>query len=376
MALENQILINNYGVDQEFAEKLLEFTHQDVEGAIRILESSEKDVFVIKAKFISSKKMIYGALVIFFNYQSGLSEYLYCAVSSNNKLSRIKMDSDWHEFIMEMADNMSEEGADFDAASRIESEIVSGDNVRYITTYFADRQNPDLVNLKRFLLSNLSKVLLDTGIVIKLVATNTDVFNFQNAVSRFTGGLKLKPKNGQKFTMLINMHIDPVLSPIGGTDMEKITPNTKILIKIDDEREVVKYIQELIGAVDESGKGKAFWGKVVRIQYSRESENHIVTLEFGPGIYGSFVVGEKVRVQVNKDEVNEKKVSPVLTLENEKTDSESSFFNSEYGDNDYFETQKNPSLKTKKSGSRLLIVINLILLAVVAIIVFIMLFVG
>ena len=308
MALENQILINNYGVDQVFAENLLNFTHEDIEGAIRILESSEKDVFVIKIKFISSKRLIYGALVIFFNFQSGLPEYLYCAISSDSKLSHIKMDTDWHEFIMEMADNMSGDGADYDAASRIESEIVSGDNVRYISTYFADRQNPDLVNLKRFLLSNLSKVLLDTGIVIKLVASTTDVFKFQNAVSQFTGGLKLKPKAGRKITMLINMHIEPVLSPIGGTDIEKVTPDTKILIKVNDDRDIVKYIQELIGAVDESGAGKAFWGKVVRNQYSQESENHAVTLEFGPGIYGSFIIGKKVRVQINKDETEEKPI--------------------------------------------------------------------
>ena len=61
MALEAEILSNNYGLPIEFGRSFIQFTKGDLEAAIKIIEASEKDMIVLKGKFISGKKMSNGA---------------------------------------------------------------------------------------------------------------------------------------------------------------------------------------------------------------------------------------------------------------------------------------------------------------------------
>ena len=309
MAVESQILINNYGVNEEFATTLLNFTKNDVEGSIRILEAAERDVFVLKAKFISSRKMVYGAVVLFYNFQFNIPQYVFCSMSSDINLSRIRIDGDWRDFITEITRFMEGKEAEFELASRIESEILSPENIAYITAAFADRSNIDQVNLKRFLLNSLSKVLLDNQIVFKLTMAELDVFKFNNYFNNTSIGLKIVPKQGIKDIMLVNLKIDPVLAPIGRLDIEKTHIGDEIMVKIMDDRDVSRYIGELIGARDESGIPRPVFGRVANNQKSPETGNNLLNLQFGPGIFGSFVIGSKVRVEI-KDRDNRPEAPP------------------------------------------------------------------
>ncbi len=374
MAIESQILINNYGVSEEFAQKLLNFTQQDLEGAIKILEASEKDVYAIKIKFLSSKKLAYGAIIIFYNMQNHVAEYIYCVVSADNKLSKIHIEGTWNEFISEMSGYMINEGADFDAASRIETEILNPENLRYFSQFFADRHNPDLVNLKRFILNHLSKILLDTGIVIKLVTDTIDVFKYKNTLNQLKSGTKIVPKTGKNYTMLVNMHIEPVLAPIGGTDIDKMSIGEEILVKVDDDRDIVRYIGQLLKFEDDTGLNKALYGRVVKHDHNTDSQNHLVTLEFGPGVYGTFSVGQKVRVQSRiRPEASQVLNGPPVPPPPQEGDAPPLL------DSPLDSLGDIPSLKSgaatpQKKRSNVFLIINIVLIVVVAIVIFFILF--
>jgi hypothetical protein len=303
MAVESQILINNYGVTEEFADKLLLFTKNDVEGAIRILEAAERDVIVLKAKFISSKKLVYGAVVLFYNFQFNIPQYVFCALSGDINLSRIRIESDWRDYIQEITRFMEGKEAEFELASRIEAEILSPENVPYITSSFIDKQTYDMVNLKRFMLNCISKILLDNQIVFKLSSAEIDVFKFNTFLSGTKVGLKIIPKQGIKEVMMVNLKIDPVLAPIGGTDIERTYLGDEILVKIMDDRDIARYIADLIGGRDDTGIPKGVWGRVANNQKSQETGNNLINLQFGPGLFGSFVIGSKVRVQLKEREI-------------------------------------------------------------------------
>ncbi|NPU99825.1 MAG: hypothetical protein HPY53_00430 [Brevinematales bacterium] len=302
MAVESQILISNYGVTEEFANNLLLFTKNDVEGAIRILEAAERDVVVLKAKFISSKKLVYGAVVLFYNFQFNIPQYVFCALSGDINLSRIRIETDWRDYLQEITRYMEGKEAEFELASRIEGEILSPENVPYITSSFIDKKNYDMVNLKRFLLNCISKVLLDNQIVFKLSAGDIDVFKFNTFLSNTKVGLKIIPKQGIKEVMMVNLRIDPVLAPIGGTDIERVYVGDEILVKIMDDRDIARYIADLIGGRDDSGIPRAVWGRVANNQKSQETGNNLLNLQFGPGLFGTFSIGSKVRVQLKERE--------------------------------------------------------------------------
>ncbi len=373
MAVEFHILMNNYGISEEFAKRLLDFTRNDLEGAIQILESSEQDVYAVQMKFLSSKKMAYGAILLFYNLQNHVPEFIYAAVSGDSRLSKLNIDLPWNEYLAEMSGFMMQDGADFDTASRIENEILHPDNIKYIIQFFYDKNNPDVVNFKRFILSHLSKVMLDTAIVLKVQTSPIDVFKYKNTLSQFKSGLKIVPKEGKDLTMLINMHIEPVLAPIGGTDIDKMNIGDEILVKIADERDVVTYLGQLLDFVDDAGLNKALYGKVVKHVHNAESQNHMVTLEFGPGIYGTFSVGQKVRVQ-SRVRTADTSAAPTVALAPSPLDDINGPNPAFGGTLDDLPGLKSGATAPMKKKSNLFIIINIILLAIIAIIIFFMLF--
>ena len=158
-------------------------------------------------------------------------------------------------------------------------------------------------------------MLLDSQIVFKLSAADIDVFKFNTFLSNTKIGLKIIPKQGIKEVMMVNLRIDPVLAPIGGIDIERTYVGDEILVKILDERDIARYIADLIGGRDDSGIPRAVWGRIANNQKSQETGNNLINLQFGPGLFGTFSIGSKVRVQI-KERENRPEQPPKQTGEN------------------------------------------------------------
>jgi hypothetical protein len=298
MALEAEILENNYGLPADFAKRFVQFTKGDIEAAIRIIEASEKDMTVLKMKFISSKKMVNGAILLFYNFQTNSPEYIFAVVSGDSNLSRIKIENGWKEVYAELEKYMIGADSDPEYASKIESRILYSENLSYISGFFLDKSTVDLTNIKRFILSEISKVLLDTGIILKLVSEEIDIFRFRNFLNSTKMGLRVVSKNKMDWLTLLNIRIEPILAPLGGIDIERTQLGDDVLVRIADNREIVPYI---ISFIDPSlFVENSLYGRLVHRTTSQGTENNMVIVEFGPGIYGKFIIGGKIRVQVRE----------------------------------------------------------------------------
>ncbi len=298
MALEAEILINNYGIPQDFARDLLNFTKTDLEAAIKIIESSEKDIVVLKAKFISNKKMYSGAFLLFFNFQTRIPEYMFCVVSNNPSLTKIKIENSWGDIFSIMLEYLTEPESDVEMASKSESQILSADNANYLATFFTDTHTIDLVNIKRFILSELSKVFADSGIILKMINEQTNIFHFTTFLKATRVGMKVQSQLKMNLITLLNIKVEPVLAPLGGVDLEKMEIYDELLVKIVDSREIVNFI---LGFIDTSALSPGtLYGRIVYNQKAPNLMSNLVIIEFAPGIYGRFMIGEKIRVQVKK----------------------------------------------------------------------------
>lgn len=383
MGLDAEILVNNYSLDSKFAEKLLNFTNGDIEGAIRILEASEKDVIAIKGKFLSTKKLSFGAMILFYNFQTQLPEYILCALTSNTNISKLPMDIGWQEYVDSLIEFMRMDGADFEFASRIENEILASNNIEYVKSFFTSKANMDLVNLKRYMMSALGRVMADNSIILKLSAVNIDVFKFKHIISVLKTGLKIVPKQGRDRIILLKFSVEPVLAPIGGKDIDSLIVGTEILVKITDERAIVKYIGRQIGFLDETDVIRPAYGCIVQNDKSPETDNNLVLLEFGPGIYASLVVGSKIRVQVNDgkkqddNSINAKLKNDANTMDTLKTIS--NFENvdfSQQGFSSDIPSEFDTNLGLEKPKKNIFLIVNIIVLVLVAIIVAILVLFG
>ncbi len=302
MPMEAQILVNNYGLPLDFAKKLLQFMGGDIENAIQVLEESEKDMIVLKVKFLSNRKGIYGALQLYYNFRTAQVEYVAVVVTRDNDLSRLRLESDWKEVYQNISKFYASSTFSPEVSEQIEQALLLPNNQNYINSFFLDQNQIDMVNTKRFLLSEVSKVVQDTSIVIKVVKQEVDVFKFRTMLKNINQGIKQIPQEESDRLMLLTLTVKPVLSPIGGIDIEKVVPGMQIKVNLDDDREIAYFVGKILGAVDSTGLKDAVYGRLIYKKRVADTENLRVIVEFGPGIYGSFRIGNRVRVDYNKDE--------------------------------------------------------------------------
>jgi len=299
MALESEILTNNYAIPSDFARKFLSFMRGDLEAAIKIVESSEKDIIVLKAKFISNKRMFYGTLLLFFNIQTKVPEYILAVISNNANLIKLNVDLGWQSIYQTMAEYITDPQCDLELSSRTEAQIVSPDNINYLASFFTDHRNFDLVNLKRYIINELSKIIMDTGIVLKMSTEQTNIFNFSTFLKNAQVGYKIQQQFKIDFITLLNIRIEPVLAPLGGLDVDKMEIYDEVLVKVNDDREIVNFI---MGYFDNANLSPGnLYGRIVFNQKSPLTQGNLVIIEFAPGIYGRFTLGEKIRIHVRKN---------------------------------------------------------------------------
>ena len=125
---------------------------------------------------------------------------------------------------------MNGPGANAEVAADIENTILNPENVKYLQSFFIDRDNIDLANIKRFFVSELSRVLLDTGLVLKMMVEHSDVFSFDGFLKTTLFGVKASPKNVSGNIVLLNIKVDPVLAPLGGQDVGQIKPGDEVIV--------------------------------------------------------------------------------------------------------------------------------------------------
>jgi hypothetical protein len=320
MALETEILTNNYGIPVDFAKNLLGFMHGDLEATIKIVEASEKDIVVIKAKFISNKKILYGALMLFFNFQTRLPEYVFSVISSNMNITKISVESGWQSNFQILLDYITEPQCNIEMSEKVEAQIVTPDNISYLSSFFLDHHNIDLLNLKRFIINELSKIIMDTGIILKMSSEQTNIFHFSSFLKTVQVGHKIQQQIKVDFITLLNIKVEPILAPLGGFGADKLEVYDEILVKVTDDREIVRFIMEYF---DLTGLTPGtIYGKIVVNQKSQSALGNLIIIEFAPGIYGRFVLGEKVRIHARKNTQParpEKKPDSIQTKELSKT---------------------------------------------------------
>jgi len=298
MALEAEVLSKNYQLPLDFAQKLLNFTKNDLEAAIKILNAAEKSIAIVKGKFLTSKKLFNGGFIIAYNIESREVPYILFLVTGENSITRINIDGSWKNFYNELYQYSNGNLYNHDMSTEVQRVIQVPENLKYIINFFIDAENIDQVNLKRFITNELSKVLMDTTVAVKTSIELTDVFNFENFLNQKPIGQKIGSKNSKDLLIIVNLKVEPVLAPIGGIEIGNLEYGDEILLKIKDERDIIQFIFSMIdNAAFQAG---SVYATLVSKEMDEITGNFGVRVEFAPGIYGSFVIGSKVRIQAKK----------------------------------------------------------------------------
>ena len=100
-------------------------------------------------------------------------------------------------------------------------------------------------------------------------------------------------ENNQKEKLGIDITLSciPIVSPTKGRKLRNLSSGDKILVKVTDTREVGKYLANLL---NDSNKGVE--GIINDIEFNKNSKRYLVTIKFGPNIYGKIITESEIKL--------------------------------------------------------------------------------
>jgi len=315
-------LVEKTGCDRFLAGMLLRFTGWDLDGAKRILEAVPKDIFTVKLKFITQITGYYGAFFFCYDEKEARIKRVIGVISDDREVGKIELATHWSKFEEILYDYAKTKKVDGLKIEQLKNRIMDNEFVTKLSTILKVGEPVKGEVLNNFFVDELYNVITDTNIAVKFATEMTDAFELNKSKDTLQaeggGGEDLRPeevdeeierKSAQKRKdqSLIVLRVDPVLSPVSGTEIKELEFGDEIQVRITDERDIADYLAELLGGKVDSIRVPLF-SKIIEVK-ELEGESIGVFTQFGPGIVGMFKVPADAKVVTKREENTE---SPVV----------------------------------------------------------------
>lgn len=324
-----QQLVSETGCDEQLAKLLLIFTGGDIEASKKIINSIDKDIFIIKGKFVCNNILKFGIFLVFYNKKSGKIERSEFFISNNKNILNININSRWNEIIentKEIIQNISEDESEEEINNHFRDELSKVEFVDFLEKVSKNYDKNKNLLIKAF--SNIvSNLTADVNISVKVEKEEIDIFEFGKGIKDLDELNKIEneydedkeneseihsdTKIGSEY-QLITLECEPQYAPINGFSISNFLPGDSIKVKIIDDSDIGNYIAKLLHGIDEDGNKVPLSATITNIE-KLDEELLKIMVEFGPGIYGKLIVGNDVKVegeyQYNEEREKKKKSS-------------------------------------------------------------------
>lgn len=303
------------GCDPLLGTMLLQFTGGDLEGAVQILKSVEKDIFILKGKFIGQTKKFYGTFLLIYNARTKAFHIQDIVVTERDK-SAIEFDfsKSWREYHEAVQKYARANVLDSDRCEKFLTMIAAPKAQHYFETRLLSRKEMNEDDVRTFLTNILINTLGDVNVAVKLKIEKTDIFelnkNTKNSDEPANG--ETEPERENKTTAKVSereimiLKIEPDISPVGGVAISDLEKGDFIGVRVIDDRPVARYISNLLSAKNPVTQEPLLVYAFLKDIEKRE-HGVFLTVEFGPGIYGQCYFGEDVKVTVQKQNAKEER---------------------------------------------------------------------
>ena len=309
-------IVQSTGCDSKLAVMLLDFTGGDTEGVKRIIRAVPKDIFVLKVKFITQVTGYYGALLFCYDEKESVVKRMVCVVTDEKDIGTVDLSQPWPDFEAALYDYMRVKRVEGQKIEQIKENFLEKDFAARLSGVMRVGTPPKEEAVHNLLVDELYNIFSDTNIGVKFSVDMTDVFELNKGQE--TGGAEGAETVDQKGTAeegknqrtrtkpdqsLIVLKVDPVLSPVKGTEIKGLEFGDNIQVRISDERDIADYLAMLLGGKVDSIR-VPIYAKIVEVK-ELEGGDVGVLVQFGPGIMGMFKVPSDVKVVSSQDEEEE-----------------------------------------------------------------------
>ncbi len=319
-------LISKTGVDKELAELLLDFTNNDVDGAVKIIGAMPKDYSVLKMRFICQKTHYYGVAFLLINLKNKTIEETQVLLDRDKRASAIDNLLTFDIFYNDILKYKSDKQSESDIEKRILDDFKTEEfKENLLGCYNAKNNKFDLNQVKSVMDDLFFRTLTETDIVIKIQEEKIDVFKYkkfrgmplftkkiedikkaeeEKAPEEKKGREYLKDKTEEKQETTVKVHnislvllkVEPIVSPVKGIAVSELQIGDPVKVKIIDDRDIGSYLNNLLGGITETGDIKEVIANVKSIEKNLDTDNYNVVVEFGPGIGGVMNLAGEIKI--------------------------------------------------------------------------------
>ncbi len=328
-------LVKTTGCDDFLANMLLRFTGGDIDGARRIIEAVPKDIFAVKLKFITQITGYYSACFFCFDHKEQRINRFVAVISDDKEIGKFDLQTDWYDFEEQLYSYSRTKKIDGVKTDQLKNLFVGGEFVSLVSSILKPGQPVKNEVFSNLIVDELYNLFADTNIAVKFDIEMTDAFKLnKNRDLRdeeaeigeslnIEEGDREKEKRGYERTKdqsLIVLRVDPVLSPVSGSEIKDLEFGDEIQVRITDDRDIANYLAELIGGKVDSIRVPVF-SKIIEVK-ELEGDSVGVFTQFGPGIFGMFKVpaDAKVVTRINEEESRapvhrgHKEINPLIVV--------------------------------------------------------------
>ena len=289
LSLQQRVLCS-----EEIAEKILQFTGGDFDGAVQILTSVEKDIYIFRGKFYAQIKELYGNFFVAYNSKTKeILDHQFFVVSKDKSAIEFDFNVNWKEYLLQMNDYKMIHPTLLEPADFFYNHIISAKTINV----FSSKLNQNNLTKSESAIQNFFSDLLmnvtgDVSIVLKIDMVLVDIFeyNFKNKEdSTEDPESRLSSEtNEELFTLLVS----PEISPINGIAISQLNIKDRVAVRVIDTREVIDSIMNQLMQDGEIFKKDDF----VYLPLSKiemEGMGFLLTFDIGPGVQGqAFCAGD------------------------------------------------------------------------------------
>lgn len=309
-----KLLVQDTGCDRKIAAMLLEFTGWDPGGAKRIIKAVPKDIFVLKAKFVTQVSGYYGAFFFCYDEKEGQIKRVINVISEEKDIGKIDITTDWSNFEKELYEYSKTRVIEGSKSEQLKKGLYEKKFVEKIANILKKGKTLKSETIHSLLVSELYNIFPDTNIAVKFNIEMTDVFELNKGEKRPETDGEKEGKSGVKESdsdiqkkqsfpgrsqSLIVLRVDPVLSAVRGTEIKYLEFGDEIQVRITDERDIADYLAELLGGKVDSIRVPVMT-KIVEVEKLEDGGTGVLT-QFGPGIMGMFKVLSDVKVLSSRE---------------------------------------------------------------------------
>ncbi|MCX8058861.1 MAG: DUF4899 domain-containing protein [Spirochaetes bacterium] len=306
-------LVNKRNIDKKFAKLLLIFTGGDEEAALKIIDSIDKDIAVIKLKASCNLNNIYVDMVLFYNRKiCNIEDSSFILITKDASAFNINIKDDYQN-VIETIENLRlsllhENKMETELFEFIKSYVKNGnfkiyDDIKYMSDKkFEEKQIILFTNI-------FEKFFGETNVIVKIDLQNIDIFSmikcknkyFDEEIERedLSENSDEKNKNNisndTKGINIIQLECEPFYSPVRGSSISLFNVGDSIKVKIIDQREIATFLTKLMNGIDENGNFQPILAKILSKE-KLDDDLYKIIVEFGPGITGKLICGTDIKV--------------------------------------------------------------------------------